>query len=93
LIAAMLSTYASPVWFAQHEHLEKSKIELESELSELRASHETLTKELEQFREQYELLKREKARHWNEIVEAQLSANLLIEVRLAVLSLCKLLGC
>lgn len=72
-------------WLVQHERLEKAKNELESELGELRASHATLTKELEQFREQYEVLKREKARHWNEIVEAQLSANLLIEVRLPVL--------
>ncbi|KAG6609327.1 Bzip transcription factor [Phytophthora cinnamomi] len=52
---------------------------LESDKQSIAQDHEQLTQRYDEFLAQYELLKQEKSKHWNEIVEAQLSANLLIE--------------
>lgn len=64
----------------QRERLTEQIHDLERATSDLTDKHGELQRQHEQFKAQYELLKREKAKHWNESVEAQLSANLLIEV-------------
>ncbi|RLN92175.1 hypothetical protein BBJ28_00013310 [Nothophytophthora sp. Chile5] len=66
--------------------LAKQISELEAEKSSLTDNHERLTQRYEEFVAQYELLKQEKSKHWNDIVEAQLSANLLIELDKAYVS-------
>ncbi|KAL3673535.1 hypothetical protein V7S43_001242 [Phytophthora oleae] len=52
---------------------------LEADKLSIAHDHEQLTHRYEEFVAQYEVLKQEKSKHWNEIVEAQLSANMLIE--------------
>ncbi|POM80522.1 Hypothetical protein PHPALM_1636 [Phytophthora palmivora] len=52
---------------------------LEADKQSITQDHEQLSKRFEEFIVQYELLKQEKSKHYNEIVQAQLSANLLIE--------------
>ncbi|KAE9128737.1 hypothetical protein PF010_g4378 [Phytophthora fragariae] len=63
----------------ERETLTEQIRNLESDKQSIAQDHEQLTQRYEEFLAQYELLKQEKSKHWNEIVEAQLSANLLIE--------------
>lgn len=68
--------------FAQRDSLTDQIRILEADKQSIAQDHEQLTRRYEEFVAQFELLKQEKSKHWNEIVEAQLSANLLIEVSL-----------
>ncbi|KAL4169919.1 hypothetical protein KRP22_010830 [Phytophthora ramorum] len=63
----------------EHETLTEQIRSLEADKTSIAQDHAQLTRRYEEFVAQYELLKQEKSKHWNEIVEAQLSANLLIE--------------
>lgn len=64
------------LWPLQRETLTEQIRNLEADKQSIAQDHEQLTQRYEEFLAQYELLKQEKSKHWNEIVEAQLSANL-----------------
>ncbi|KAF4047324.1 hypothetical protein GN244_ATG00459 [Phytophthora infestans] len=63
----------------EREQWEEQIRNLEADKKSIAQDHEQLTHRYEEFVAQYEILKQEKSKHWNEIVQAQLSANLLIE--------------
>ncbi|KAG2841577.1 hypothetical protein PC116_g4823 [Phytophthora cactorum] len=63
----------------EREHFAEQIRNLEADKNSIAQDHEQLTHRYEEFVAQYEVLKQEKSKHWNEIVQAQLSANLLIE--------------
>lgn len=61
--------------------IEATKGQVQADKDKLARDKSELVQRYQDSIAQYETLKTAKAKHWNEIVATQLSANLLIEVR------------